>query len=671
MPRDRRAPHRRASASPPRARLAFRVGVVGHRPHKLADANVSTLSLRFRTVLTTVRDAMHAFAADHPGLYDEATPVLRVISPLAEGADRLFAEEALLLGYALCCPMPFVEADFEEDFLAGAAQERDSLERFHGLLDKARRGAGLTTFEMDGDRANPAQAYAAAGSVVVTQSDLLVVVWDGRQLGGPGGTRDTVREALAYGVPVVWIDAAEPHACQLLRRSADLSQPADAVRRLPADQCAALSRLVTETVRDALEPPRTAPRPRHVLTGYATRDPRADYFDERKPFWNPWFLWKFLRDLLGDGRLTLQSPVVEDFEVSAKSDWPVTPADVEGRTPSAIEMWVNERLRSHYAWADKLADLYADRYRSAFTLVYSLAALAVLLALLPVFVEELSLPSEPHIARFAWFEGATMIVLLAVLATGRARRWHDRWLDYRLIAELVRELRILLPLGGGRPTPRQPAHRSAYGDPAQSWMVWHLRGIARATGLPEATLSREHLAESVTYLRHVISGSAGAGGQIRFHQDAARSAARIQHRLHITTVFAFGFTVACVAGHLLFEVAPGAWAIAQDQLPFDRWWTWLKPAVWVGTAFLPALGAAAAGLINQGEFARTAKRSEAMVERFIQLDGELQALEHRVELGARVTSSEIAGHAARAAQLMVDEVLDWRVVFVHRPLAQP
>ncbi len=661
----------RAASSPPRAPLAFRVGVVGHRPHKLRDANLPALASLFRDVLTTVRDAVRTYALDQPSVYDGASPMLRVISPLAEGADRLFAEEALTVGYAICCPMPFFEEDFERDFVASAAEEPDSLERFHRLLDRARQGPGLMKFEMDGDRADPARAYAAAGSVVVNQSDLLVVVWDGRPPDGPGGTYGTLREALACGVPVVWVDAAGPHACQILRHGTDPPQPTDASPSRPTDQRASLTAQLVAIVRETLAPPSTTAGSHRDDNASSPRDLRTEYFRERRPVWHPWFLWKFLRDLLGDGRLSFQSLRLENFEQAATHDWPIAPEEVEGRTPSPIELWVNQRLRAHYAWADRLADLYADKYRSAFTLVYSLAALAVLLALLPVFVREVGFPTLTRIEVFAWLEGATMIVLLAVLATGRIRRWHDRWLDYRLVAELVRELRILLPLGGGRPTPRPPAHLSAYGDPARSWMFWHLNGIARATGLPDAKLSREHLQESVTYLRNVISGAANSAGQVRFHQGAARSSARIHHRLHVVTVFAFALTVACVAGHLIFEVFPGALDAARGTLLGDQWLEWIRPALWVGTAFLPAFGAAAAGLINQGEFARMAKRSEAMSERFLQIDGELQALERRMVLGQPVTSAEIAAQASRTAQLMVDEVLDWRVVFVHRPLAQP
>ena len=41
---------------------------------------------------------------------------MRVVSPLAEGTDRIFAEQALGLGFELCAVLPFPQAEFEKDF---------------------------------------------------------------------------------------------------------------------------------------------------------------------------------------------------------------------------------------------------------------------------------------------------------------------------------------------------------------------------------------------------------------------------------------------------------------------------------------------------------------------------------------------------------------------------
>src|SRR4051794_36154237 len=153
--------------SPPRAPLAFRVGIVGHRPNRLAQADLPQLATVVRTVLATVKEEVNAIRREG-SWYDSAEPGLRAISPLAEGSDRLFAEQALDLGFQLCCVMPFPQDEYEKDFAAGAL-EADSLGRFRRLL-----GLTSTRFELDGCRANSPGAYGAAGRTVLNQSDLLV-----------------------------------------------------------------------------------------------------------------------------------------------------------------------------------------------------------------------------------------------------------------------------------------------------------------------------------------------------------------------------------------------------------------------------------------------------------------------------------------------------------------
>jgi hypothetical protein len=54
-------------------------------------------------------------------------------------------------------------------------------------------------------------AYSVAGRIVLNQSDLLIAVWDGGKPAGGGGTVETLREAVHYHVPALWIDAQARH----------------------------------------------------------------------------------------------------------------------------------------------------------------------------------------------------------------------------------------------------------------------------------------------------------------------------------------------------------------------------------------------------------------------------------------------------------------------------
>ena len=127
-----------ALTSPPRAVIAFRVGIVGHRPNRLPrdNENLDMLRQALREVLEEVKAEVSNYAASPStrALYLEAPYVLRAVSPLAEGTDRLFADQAIDLGYELLCPMPFAQEEFEQDFLPPEALEPDSRERFRSLL---------------------------------------------------------------------------------------------------------------------------------------------------------------------------------------------------------------------------------------------------------------------------------------------------------------------------------------------------------------------------------------------------------------------------------------------------------------------------------------------------------------------------------------------------------
>jgi hypothetical protein len=631
-----------STTRPPKTRLTFRIGVVGHRPNRLQDADLGMLQHRIHALLMLIRDRVTAFGDGNASLFAPGCATLRVVSPLAEGADRIVAEAALGLGYQLHCPMPFAQAEFEKDFEPPEALEPDSLTRFHDLLECAERSTGLVKFELDGSRKNAPAAYGAAGRVVLNQSDVLIVIWDGKEAAGAGGTVQTLHEAIFYQVPVLWIDAVAPHVWQLLRTGEQLAclDPGGAGRCVPKQ---ADGQELEALIEESLRPP----DPEDVSAGHGKpkRDLREAFFGERKPTWNVAFVWKFLRDAVGSNRFRLQLFKIEDFENAVANDWPDDAPGVAGR--------VNRQLRKHYAWADKLADLYADRYRSAFVSAYLLSVLSVFLALLCMAAGWRTHAREVFCTLA---ELAVIAVIFGLIAWGRSRRWHERWIDYRLVAELVRQLRFLVPLGGGRPFPRFSPHLATFGNPARTWMYWHVRAIERETGLSSAQVTLDYLKSCLRYLGDVVEE------QIRFHQTSQKRLGRIDHRLHLAGLILFGLTgLACFLHSLLHGELL---RLPRIELP-----PWLSPG-WLTLlcAVLPALGAALAGINNQGEFLRISKRSRAMAQRLAQVKGEIEAL---LESPSDPTFGQVLAIASTVAQLMVDEVLDWRVLFQDRPPVLP
>ena len=99
---------------PPQVQLAVRVGVTGHRD--LSASDPKELRARIRDSLRAVKDAALSLVAEPDSGYAPTEPVCRLLTALAEGADRLVAEEALELGFELQCPLPFPVAEYRKDF---------------------------------------------------------------------------------------------------------------------------------------------------------------------------------------------------------------------------------------------------------------------------------------------------------------------------------------------------------------------------------------------------------------------------------------------------------------------------------------------------------------------------------------------------------------------------
>ncbi|MHB8574733.1 MAG: hypothetical protein ACYDCQ_05315 [Dehalococcoidia bacterium] len=197
------------------ARPAFCVGVTGHRPNRLRNADMAELRGRIHECLAIVGRTVSEPA--------ERRRPLAVISPLAEGADRLVAEEGLGLGFALHALLPFNRDEYERDFA-----DPKSCRQFRQLLTQAE-----TIEELAGSRQGGPDAYAEVGRVVLDLSNLLIAVWDGRAARGDGGTGQIVFEAIHRGLLTIWIRADPPHHATLLEEDNALGVREAPLSRLP------------------------------------------------------------------------------------------------------------------------------------------------------------------------------------------------------------------------------------------------------------------------------------------------------------------------------------------------------------------------------------------------------------------------------------------------------
>lgn len=167
---------------PPDGRLPIIIGVTGHRHLRAAD-------------LPKHREHVRELFAQLRRRYP-STP-LRIITALAEGADRLVAEVALEEGHELLVPLPLEPADYEHDF-------PDSIEQFHAILRRVPSEQVFVLAPDPGTGAPPEagqptphdmreRCYRAVGVFLAQQSHLLLALWDGQPTDSSAGTSAVVR----------------------------------------------------------------------------------------------------------------------------------------------------------------------------------------------------------------------------------------------------------------------------------------------------------------------------------------------------------------------------------------------------------------------------------------------------------------------------------------------
>lgn len=162
--------------------LPLVIGVTGHRDLRRAD---------FPVYQQRVRELFETLRRQYPG-----TP-LRVISALAEGADRLVAEVALASGCELIAALPLEPGEYEHDFPDSIAEFRALLSRIPSqqvfAIPLAEGSTGHSVRESAADRV---RQYAQVGDFIALHSHLLVALWDGEASATDAGTAGVVRMKL-------------------------------------------------------------------------------------------------------------------------------------------------------------------------------------------------------------------------------------------------------------------------------------------------------------------------------------------------------------------------------------------------------------------------------------------------------------------------------------------
>ncbi|MFI4980240.1 MAG: hypothetical protein ACHQIO_07820, partial [Nevskiales bacterium] len=575
-------------------------------------------------VLARVHDTLMALASEPdvracyaPAAAGAEQVSLRLVSPLAEGSDRLAAESALALGYRLETPLPFPQPEYERDFPA-------SIDAFRTLLSRAVTGDGApAVLALDGGRGPDNDAsYRAVGHHVVRNCDLLIAVWNGAPPKAPGGTGDIVRFATRNGVPVWWIHATEPTAQpRLIRNPLHLRQPDRAARGDAAEQD--LERLLRHTML----PPATVAPHRPGVLGQAVHHgcrlfrqqpaPLKDYLHEPPPasrgIWRAyaWFLDQ-----------AAPRPTGPDLHLLPPED--------------PVETW----WERYYRPADGLSLAYGDRYRSSYVMIFALAALALICASLAL-VAPLVL-AVPVIA----LELVALLGISALVLGNHLFRWHDRWIIYRLLAELCRKQHVLAPLGWSLPVwevermaAEETDHTHGPLPPRDAWVAWYFTAVLRAAPLPHGALS------DATLARARALGASLMDGQAEYHRVRYLRSRDAGRRLGLLGEAFFLIMIVVVAAKLWLLLATDAYGVA----------------AWLGLAgaLLPAPSAAFVGIRAYAEFELLMHQSARMQRAMAAVRAELDF----IDLSRPLASQELGAMLNGVAISMMQDVQGWVQLF--------
>lgn len=353
------------------------IGVTGHRD--LVDEEIPAL-----------KDAVRKFFLQLRELYPELE--LQLISPLAEGSDRLVAEVALQLDLALIVPLPMPQTEYEKDFTT-----RRALENFRETLQKSRVILLPTGEQGSADPltslAERKRLYARLGVFISNHSHVLLALWDGKPMTRTGGTASVVNYHLTAVMPGFSVAEESPNL--LADNENDLAFHIVCSRNRPDGQ-----------PREGMQPLQTRWITAHFGYETGTHMP-PDYA----------LMLQRLQDFSHDRARYRQE--IKSEGVDLLRDAP------DCALPEGIE-----NISRFFKAADWLAVHFQKRTARGQIAIHSLAVLMGLIFIIYSEVDGLDFLISFFLLTFA--------AGLAVSKLGEHRQWHRKHLDYRALAEGLR-----------------------------------------------------------------------------------------------------------------------------------------------------------------------------------------------------------------------------------------
>ncbi len=470
------------------------VGVTGHRD--LVPAEVPGIRGRVREFLMHLHDQ-----------YPDRDLV--VLTPLAEGADRLAAEEALALGLPVTVALPMPRALYAEDFTT--PESRSQFDRLCAAatdLFELPLTAGNTAGFVDGHGPNRARQYAQLGVFLSAHCHVLLAMWDGRESTEIGGTAQVVRF----------------HQDDVMPGFA----PRSAASRLTLadDESDLVYHIVCSRDRLGHTP---APGLESLDCAWYTRDDAAPRTRELPEKYRQIF----------DRTAEFNADVQRHVEAIAGGGYPLLPREPAPGLPPGLR-----DIDELYTASDWLAGHFQKRT------LWTLRAVHGLILLIGVVYITYTDLSADRPLLFALVALMVAAVLIGFVASRGA--WHRKYLDYRALAEGLRVQFYWAAAGVTSGNVTKFAHDNflQMQDPDLGW----IRNVMRVAGT-ECDVTPNPDPAGVEFAIREWIGDA-EDGQLGYFRR--KTAERIAHRRATEVLSSIGLVVSLVALVVLLFVGAGA-----------------------------------------------------------------------------------------------------------------
>lgn len=617
-------------------RLTLRVGVTGHRPHKLEGVDTSKLHARASEVLHYLSSVTRSLQEKNDALggaapFSPESPDLRLATSIAEGADQIVTDAAVDAGYNLNLILPFPRASYAQDF-EGAA-----LEKFQRTFD---HNAVQSCTELDlGDMPDGRNdGYLAAGHLMLAHSDVLVAIWDQKAADGLGGSAEIVNDARQRGIITVLITLeGELKLWKVPDTAVDLLEDGEWQALNLSSEATPVSLALAEQIEEHLA------LPEQVYSAHDTPSFAAGLRRFKGEKFHP-HCWAFGYNLLRwaflpERRFSLQ--VDNGLTRECQQAWIETHQAAENIGGATFRNHLDLHLRARWLGADNLAIHYSHLFRSAYIANFTIAAVAVLVGLLAVFFWE----SKAAKAICVLVELIIIGTILMTTWLGHRGQWRDRWLDYRSLAEALRPARLPLLMGS---SPIRPSNNIG-GTPTETWIAWYVRASLRGITPPTAVIDQCALQAAID-----VTLSEEIDSQLSYHRENARLLHLLDHRLERAAEVALWATIASGTVYLLaFALYMQGWQLAAD---------FYKPLATLLGATLPVVGAAIFGIRATGDFRSSAQQSLRMVSELEQLARSLKARRGSPD---RQSVRRLLGQVSLT---LSDDLRIWRLIYSEREL---